>query len=61
AVIDEDIWPLPSVTKKVDADPSQRYGFSDYLMEGRHVYEDVIKYYYDQTNQEFGTNIPLPK
>jgi hypothetical protein len=30
-------------------------------MEGRHVYEDVIKYYYDQTNQEFGTNIPLPK
>jgi ribonuclease Z len=61
AVIDEDIWPLPSVTKKVDADPSQRFGFSDFLMEGRHVYKDVIKTYYEQTNQEFGTNIPLPK
>ncbi len=61
AVIDEDIWPEPSITKKLDADPSKRYGFSQYLMEGRHVYEDVIKYYYDMTNQEFGTNIPVPK
>ena len=61
ASIDEDIWPEPSVTEKLDADPSKRYGFSPYLLEGRHVYEDVIKYYYDQTNREFGTNIPLPR
>jgi ribonuclease Z len=61
AVIDEDIWPLPSITEKLDADPSKRVGFSDYLMEGREVFKDVIKAYYEQTNKEFGTNIPLPK
>jgi ribonuclease Z len=61
AAIDEEIWPLPSVTKKLDADPSKRYGFSDFLMNGRHVYQDVVKQYYDETNKEFGTNIPMPK
>ena len=28
---------------------------------GRHVFEDVIKKYYEQTNKEFGTNFAPPK
>lgn len=60
ATIDEDIWPLPSVTKKLPADPSKRFGFSKYIMDGRHVYADVIKAYYEQTNKEFGTNFKPP-
>ena len=61
ASINEDIWPQPSVSKKLDADPSKRVGFTKYLMSGRHVFEDVIKYYYDSTNKEFGTNFQPPK
>jgi ribonuclease Z len=61
AAINEDVWPQPATTTKLDADPSKRYGFSKYLMSGRHVYEDVIKFYYDSTNEEFGTSFEPPK
>ena len=61
AVIDEDIWPLPSVTKTLPADPKDRVGFSDYIIGGRVVYHDVIKFYYDQTNKMFGTDYQPPK
>jgi len=61
AAIDEDIWPLPSVTKKLAADPSQRVGFSKPIMEGRVVYKDVIKKYYDDTNKMFGTDFKVPE
>lgn len=60
AVIDEDIWPLPSVTEKLPADPSQRVGFSKEIMGGRVVFEDVIKWYYESTNEEFGTDYKPP-
>lgn len=59
--INEDIWPLPSITEKLSADPKDRVGFTDYLMEGRVVYKDVIKFYYDQTNKMFGTDYKPPK
>jgi ribonuclease Z len=58
--INEEVWPLPSVTKKLAADPKERIGFTDFLMEGRVVYEDVIKFYYDQTNKMFGTDFKPP-
>ena len=58
--INEDVWPLPSVDKKLSADPKNRVGFTDFLMEGRVVYEDVIKFYYDQTNKMFGTDFKPP-
>jgi len=61
AVIDEDIWPLPSVTEKLPADPKDRIGFSEFVTGGRVVYEDVIKFYYDQTNEMFGTDYKPPK
>jgi ribonuclease Z len=60
AAVDEDIWPLPSVTKKLAADPTQRVGFSDEIMGGRVVYKDVIKWYYDSTNEMFGTDFKPP-
>jgi ribonuclease Z len=59
--INEDIWPLPSITKKLGADPSKRFGFSKYIMEGRHVYKGVVQDYYDETNKEFGTDFKAPK
>jgi ribonuclease Z len=61
AAVDEDIWPLPSVTKKLAANPADRIGFSDFVTSGRVVFEDVIKFYYDQTNQMFGTDFEPPK
>ncbi len=60
SAIDEDIWPLPSVTKKLSADPKDRVGFSDYITDGRVVYKDVIDAYYKETNDMFGTDYPTP-
>ena len=60
AVINEDAWPLPSVTEKLPADPSERIGFSEFITSGREVFADVIKRAYDETNEEFGTDIPPP-
>ncbi len=61
AAIDEAIWPQPSVTETLPADPKDRVGFSDYITAGRVVFEDVIKFYYDQTNKMFGTDYKPPK
>jgi ribonuclease Z len=60
SAINEDIWPLPSVTKKLSADPKDRVGFSDYIQGGRVVFKDVIDWYYKETNEMFGTDYPAP-
>jgi len=60
SAIDEDIWPEPSVTTKLSADPKDRVGFSDYINGGRRVFQDVIEKYYKQTNEMFGTNFDPP-
>lgn len=59
--INEDVWPLPSLTNKLPADPNERVGFSEFITNGRVVYDDVIKFYYDQTNEMFGTDYAAPK
>jgi len=59
--INEDIWPLPSLTDKLPADPNDKVGFSKYISDGRVVYDNVLKYYYDQTNKMFGTDYKVPE
>ena len=61
AAVDEDIWPLPSVTKKVAANPADRIGFSEFITGGREVFQDVIDAYYKETNEMFGTDFEPPK
>jgi ribonuclease Z len=61
AAIDESIWPQPSVYPTRAADPKDRVGFSKYIMEGRVVFADVIKFYYDQTNEMFDTDFEPPQ
>jgi ribonuclease Z len=61
AVVDEAVWPQPSIYPPLAADPKDRVGFSDYVFGGRVVFEDVIKFYYDQTNKMFGTDFEPPK
>ncbi len=61
AVIDEDIWSLPSITETLPADPKDRVGFSDFIISGRVNYEEVVKKVYENTNKELGTNVPPPK
>jgi len=61
AAYDESIWPLPSVTKKLPADPKDRIGFSEYIVSGRHVFKDVVDAYYKETNEMFGTDYQPPK
>ena len=61
AVINEDVWPLPSVTEKLPADPSERIGFTEFIANGREVFTDVVQDIYDQTNELFGTDVPVPE
>ncbi len=60
AVINEDVWPLPSVTAKLPADPSERIGFTEFIESGREVFADVIQEAYEDTNKRFGTNVQPP-
>lgn len=61
AATDEDIWPQPSITEKLPADPNDRVGFTDFISSGRVVYKDVLEKIYSDANKEFGTDIPLPE
>ena len=61
AVIDEDIWPLPSITETLPADPKDRVGFSDFIISGRVKFEEVVRKVYENTNKVLGTNVPAPK
>ncbi|MGI9482373.1 MAG: guanitoxin biosynthesis MBL fold metallo-hydrolase GntH [Hyphomicrobiales bacterium] len=60
AVANEDVWPLPSVTEKLPADPNDAVGFSDFIIGGREVFTDLVKEIYAETNEMFGTDIPTP-
>jgi ribonuclease Z len=60
AVVNHDAWPLPSVTEKLPADPEDRVGFTQFLLDGREVFTEVVQAIYDQTNAQFGTDIPAP-
>lgn len=59
-LVDEDVWPQPSITEKLPANPKDRIGFSTYISDGRHVYADTIKAIYDETNKQFGTEVAPP-
>ncbi len=61
SAIDEDIWPLPSVTEKLPADPSQKIVFSDYITNGRVPYSDVVEKIYADINKRYGSNVKPPK
>jgi ribonuclease Z len=60
AAIDEDIWPQPSITEKLPADPKDRVGFTDFINSGRVDYPEVVQKVYADTNEEFGTEVPAP-
>jgi ribonuclease Z len=61
AVHDEDIWPLPSVTEKLPADPNDKVGFSEFIESGRVVYTEVLEQIYADANEMYGTNYEAPK
>lgn len=61
AAIDEDIWPQPSVLGVKRPDQSKRIGFSKYIWDGRVNYPEVLKKIYDDINNEYGSNVELPK
>ncbi len=61
AAIDEDIWPQPSVTEKLPADPSQKIGFSEFIRGGRVPYSEVVEKIYADINRRYGSNIQPPE
>jgi ribonuclease Z len=62
AVVDEDIWPMPSALGNVPPDPSlQRTQFSEMMLGGRVVHSDILEEIYAEINEMYGTSIPVPK
>jgi len=61
AVVDEAVWPLPSVTEKLPADPADKYGFSEMIRDGRLAFPEVVEQVYNDTNNQFGTDYKPPK
>ena len=57
AVINEDIWPMPSVTDKLPADPDDRVGFSEYLIKGKELFPELLDSIYSDVNEKYGTDI----
>ena len=60
-VIEEDVWPLPSITETLPADPKDRVGFSDFIISGRVKFKEVVDKVYENTNKVLGTNVPPPE
>jgi len=56
AVIDEDIWPQPAISPKLDPDRSTRIGFTDFILSGREPFTEVVQKVYDEINAEYGTD-----
>ena len=61
AVLDEDAWPLPSITETLPADPKDRVGFSDFIVGGRVPFQEVVDRVYKEVNEAFGTDVPAPQ
>jgi ribonuclease Z len=61
AAINEAVWPEPSITEKLPADPNDKVGFSEFIYGGRVPYQEVVDKVYQNTNETFGTDIPAPK
>ena len=62
AVVDEDIWPMPSALGNVPPDPSlQRTEFSEMMLGGRVVHRDILEEIYAEINEMYGTDIPVPE
>ena len=61
AVVDEDIWPLPSTIPLVPPDPSlQRTEMTEFTRDGRVVHRDVLEEIYAEINERFGSNASVP-
>jgi ribonuclease Z len=56
AIINEDIWPMPSVTEKLPANPDERIGFSDYIIKGKEMFPEVLEQIYSDVNEKYGTD-----
>jgi ribonuclease Z len=56
AVIDEDIWPQPAISPKLDPDRSTRIGFTDFILSGREPFTEVVQKVWDEINDEYGTD-----
>ena len=59
SAIDEDIWPSASAIGKIPpvGDPIP---FTDYIMGGRVNYNEVVKKYFDDINEEYNSTVPYP-
>ena len=61
AIINEDIWPMPSALGNVPPDPAlQRTAFSQMMLDGRVVHRDILEEIYAEVNEMYGTDIPVP-
>ena len=61
AKVEQDIWPQPSTIPALPPDPSlNTTPFSDFILSGRVVYQDVLEAVYAHINKLYNKSIPVP-
>ena len=60
AAIDEDIWPPAPQKEKQPPNTDLMVPMSDFVLDGAEHFPDVVAPIYDEINELYGTNIPVP-
>jgi ribonuclease Z len=61
AIVDEDIWPMPSAIGNIPPQVElQRTTFSQMMLDGRVVHTDILEEIYAEINALYGTSISVP-
>ena len=60
SAVDESIWPPAPQKEKQAPDVSKMVPMSDFVRGGGEAFPDVVEQIYDEINELYGTDIPLP-
>ena len=60
SAIDEAIWPPAPQKEKQAPDVSKMVPMSEFVVGGREVFTEIVEEIYNEINQRFGSNVPIP-
>ncbi len=60
SAVDESIWPLAPQKEKEAPNTDLMVPMTDFVRGGAQAMPDIVGPIYDEINQRYGTNIPMP-
>ena len=60
SAVDEAIWPPAAQKEKQAQDVSKMVPMSDFVRGGGEAFPDVVRQIYEEINELYGTDIPVP-